>query len=99
MKKINLLTVFIAVFITIGSIATLQAMRVNPPENLELVMMGQIDGDLVELAIDTNDETLITQHPTNPHTSFFEIIDEGESETEENGLNVLRPFFSDTNSD
>ena len=92
MFKQKLFTAFLTIFIFAGSASTIWAMQVNPPNNLDHVVMGNIDGDLVEVAVQTDNEELVSAYPAeNPN--FFAITpDNDEFDEDQDGLAILEPL-------
>ena len=93
MLKQKLFTIIIGIFMLTGSLFTIGAMQVNPPANLDHVVMGNIDGDLVEIAVQTNDEELVSSYQAESPANFFAISTDEEGLDEgEDGLAILAPF-------
>ncbi|MGB1251465.1 MAG: hypothetical protein ACPG8W_12670 [Candidatus Promineifilaceae bacterium] len=85
---------FMTAFMLIGSVATIGAMRVNPPANLDQIVLGNIDEDLVELAVETNNEALITEAIVEPSANFFAITSD-EDGGEQTIANISRGQTND----
>ena len=83
--KEYLFTTAMTLFIAAGSLATIGAMRATPTAHLDQVVLGNIPGDTVELAIETGNEALIAESSpaTPPH--FFAILSEEDEEDESIG--------------
>ncbi len=95
MFKQKLFTSLLTIFMLVGSSATIWAMRANPPANLDHVVMGNISGTLVEVAVDTGNEALVTDHPAEVPSNFFAISQERDDNLiDESGLSILQPFTS-----
>ena len=54
-----LFTILMSLFMLGGSVATVQALQVNPPENLEAVVLGNVNPRTVNTAVRTNDDSLL----------------------------------------
>lgn len=94
MLKQRLFAFILGIFMLTGSAVTIRAMQVNPPANLDHVVMGNIDGGLVEIAVQTNDEELVSSYPAETPANFFAVTAEGEEFEENlNDLAILVPFI------
>ncbi len=69
-------TIAMALFIIGGSAVTVQAMQANPPAFLDEVVLGNVDGDVVEAAVESDDESLVTAESIHTDPSYFTIFDD-----------------------
>ena len=76
MLKSKFRTGLLAIFMLTGLGLTIWAMCINPPVNLDHVVMGNIDDALVEKAIDTGNESLIESYSAETPDDFFAVIQE-----------------------
>ena len=67
----NLFTIMMTLFILGGSAATIQAMQVNPPDNIEQVVSGEVPPPVVRNAVRTGNDSLLDGDFDDDFDDFF----------------------------
>lgn len=66
-------TAFMFLFISGGVLATAGATQVNPPENIEQVVLGNVNGRALNQAVRTGDEALLEVDNNGQDNDFFDL--------------------------